>query len=61
MVKISYLLEFIFPSYFFLVLTDTVVQLGWGTGRDWAIGYALLAVLLVYAAWQSRADSRSKS
>ncbi|MCM1982357.1 NCS2 family permease [Lyngbya confervoides] len=31
---------------------DTVVQLGWGTGIDWAIGYGLLALLFLYAAWK---------
>lgn len=34
--------------------TDTVVKLGWGTGSSWALSYALLAVLFVYAAWRHR-------
>ncbi len=29
---------------------DTVVNLGWGTGSRWAIGYLLLAILFLYAA-----------
>jgi len=34
-------------------LGDTVIHLGWGTGRPWAIGYTLLALLLFYAQWQN--------
>ena len=34
--------------------SDTVVHLGWGTGSEWAIGYLLFAILLMYAAWQGR-------
>ena len=37
-----------------LTATDTVVHLGWGTGSSWALGYVLLALLLVFAAWQRR-------
>ena len=34
--------------------SDTVVNLGWGTGSQWALGYLLLALLMVFAAWQHR-------
>ncbi len=34
--------------------TDTVVKLGWGAGAPWAVSYALLAILFVYAAWRDR-------
>ncbi|MEM9135888.1 MAG: NCS2 family permease [Cyanobacteria bacterium P01_F01_bin.42] len=37
--------------------SDTVVHLGWGTGAEWALGYLLLAFLMVFAAWQHRATS----
>jgi AGZA family xanthine/uracil permease-like MFS transporter len=30
--------------------SDTVVDLGWGTGGRWALGYLLLALLFFYAA-----------
>jgi AGZA family xanthine/uracil permease-like MFS transporter len=33
--------------------TDTVVQLGWGVGREWAISYALLAILFGFVAWKN--------
>jgi adenine/guanine/hypoxanthine permease len=32
--------------------SDTVVHLGWGTGSRWALGYGLLSLLFLYAAWQ---------
>lgn len=35
-------------------ISDTVVHLGFGTGASWAVGYALLAILFFYAAWQTR-------
>jgi AGZA family xanthine/uracil permease-like MFS transporter len=35
---------------------DTVIHLGWGSGAQWAIGYSLLALLLLYAQWQSKAN-----
>jgi adenine/guanine/hypoxanthine permease len=38
--------------------TDTVVKLGWGAGAQWAVSYALLAVLFVYAAWRDRLTKR---
>jgi AGZA family xanthine/uracil permease-like MFS transporter len=33
-------------------VADTVVNLGWGTGAPWAVGYILLAILFFYAHWQ---------
>jgi AGZA family xanthine/uracil permease-like MFS transporter len=42
-----------------LTASDTQVNLGWGTGRDWAIGYGLFALMLVYAAWRRRQTQRS--
>ncbi len=33
-------------------VADTVIQLGWGSGATWALSYGLLALLLLYAAWQ---------
>lgn len=33
-------------------LGDTVIDLGWGTGASWALGYFLLALLLLAIAWQ---------
>jgi adenine/guanine/hypoxanthine permease len=33
---------------------DTVVNLGFGAGTPWAVGYILLAILLFYAEWQAR-------
>jgi AGZA family xanthine/uracil permease-like MFS transporter len=35
-------------------VADTVVRLGWGVAAPWAVSYLLLAVLLLYAAWQYR-------
>ncbi len=34
-------------------IADTAIHLGWGTGGSWAVGYALLAIVLGYAAWIS--------
>jgi len=31
---------------------DTAIHLGWGAGASWSLGYALLALLLLYAQWQ---------
>jgi len=31
--------------------TDTVVELGWGAGAEWAIGYLMMAILFLFAAW----------
>ena len=36
--------------------SDTIVHLGWGTGYEWAMGYGLLALLFVFAAWQKRSQ-----
>ena len=33
---------------------DTALQLGWGVGSQWAMGYLLLAIALFYAQWQQR-------
>ena len=33
---------------------DTIINLGWGTGAQWAIGYVLLAIVLFYAQWQKQ-------
>jgi AGZA family xanthine/uracil permease-like MFS transporter len=35
-------------------IADTVVNLGWGTGSSWAVGYILLAILFFYVSWQTR-------
>lgn len=35
-------------------VADTVVNLGWGTGAPWAIGYLLMAILFFYVHWQER-------
>jgi AGZA family xanthine/uracil permease-like MFS transporter len=35
-------------------IADTVVNLGWGTGASWAVGYVLLAILFFYVSWQTR-------
>ncbi len=35
-------------------IADTVVNLGWGTGAPWAIGYLLLTILFFYVDWQER-------
>ncbi|WP_127079172.1 hypothetical protein [Dulcicalothrix desertica] len=32
----------------------SIVDLGWGTGAPWAIGYILFAILLFYVDWQER-------
>jgi AGZA family xanthine/uracil permease-like MFS transporter len=32
---------------------DTVLQLGWGAGSQWALSYLLLAVLLTYVQFTS--------
>jgi len=37
-------------------IADTVIHLGWGSGAQWAIGYSLLALLLLYAQWQSKSN-----
>ncbi len=36
------------------IATDTVLDLGWGKGAEWAVGYLLLAVLLAYAHFSHR-------
>lgn len=33
-------------------MSDTVLQLGWGVGGQWATGYVLVAIVLLYAQWQ---------
>ncbi|WP_051030530.1 hypothetical protein [Halothece sp. PCC 7418] len=33
---------------------DTVIQLGWGVGAQWTIGYILVAIILFYVQWQHR-------
>ena len=33
---------------------DTVMDLGWGAGTQWALGYFWLAIILLYAQWQGR-------
>lgn len=40
-------------------VADTVINLGWGTGDDWAVGYSLLAILFFYAAWQTQRDKHT--
>ncbi|MBW4593215.1 MAG: NCS2 family permease [Brasilonema angustatum HA4187-MV1] len=35
-------------------VADTVVNLGFGTGTPWAVGYILLAILFFYTEWQAR-------
>ncbi|MBD2138658.1 NCS2 family permease [Anabaena sp. FACHB-1237] len=32
-------------------IADTVVNLGWGTGSSWAVGYVLLAILFFYVCY----------
>lgn len=39
-------------------VADTVVNLGWGAGSSWAVGYLLLAILFGYAAFR-HPDNRS--
>lgn len=34
-------------------IADTVINFGWATGGQWAVGYCLLAILFTYAHWQS--------
>ena len=31
--------------------SDTVLQLGWGVGRSWALGYAVMAMVFLAARW----------
>ncbi|MDR9403256.1 MAG: hypothetical protein RI580_07445 [Halothece sp. Uz-M2-17] len=31
-----------------------MIQLGWGAGAQWTIGYILVAITLFYAQWQKR-------
>jgi adenine/guanine/hypoxanthine permease len=38
-------------------IADTVVNLGWGAGTSWAVGYTLLAILFFYVDWQTRSRS----
>ncbi len=33
---------------------DTVIKLGWGAGSAWAVGYILLAILFLYAAFTTK-------
>ncbi|MEM6614819.1 MAG: NCS2 family permease, partial [Cyanobacteria bacterium P01_C01_bin.72] len=35
---------------------DTVLNLGWGVGSEWAVGYIFLSLLLLYAQWQKRSS-----
>ena len=35
---------------------DTVMHLGWGTGRAWAEGYAAITVIVLLARWRQQTD-----
>lgn len=35
---------------------DTVIQLGWGAGAQWATGYLLVTIVLLYAQWQPKSQ-----
>ena len=37
---------------------DTVLNLGWGTGADWALGYLVMAAVFAAAAWAQRRSLR---
>ncbi len=37
---------------------DTVLQVQFGAGSSWAVGYLLLAILFGYAGWQAKAKDR---
>ena len=39
--------------------SDTILDPGWGHGATWAIGYGLLTLLLLWAAWWSPTSSQS--
>jgi AGZA family xanthine/uracil permease-like MFS transporter len=34
--------------------SDTVLQLGWGVGQSWALGYGLMALVFLAARWGLR-------
>jgi adenine/guanine/hypoxanthine permease len=38
-------------------VADTVIQMGWGAGASWAVGYLLMSLLLGFAAWRSKPHS----
>jgi AGZA family xanthine/uracil permease-like MFS transporter len=37
--------------------SDTVLQLGWGVGRSWALGYGVMALVFLAARWGLSADA----
>jgi AGZA family xanthine/uracil permease-like MFS transporter len=37
--------------------SDTVLQLGWGAGRSWALGYGVMALVFLAARWGLSADA----
>jgi adenine/guanine/hypoxanthine permease len=41
-------------------VADTVVNLGFGTGTSWAVGYILLAILFFYTEWQARHQKKNQ-
>jgi AGZA family xanthine/uracil permease-like MFS transporter len=34
------------------IISDTILDPGWGNGASWAVGYLLLALLFFWAGWQ---------
>jgi AGZA family xanthine/uracil permease-like MFS transporter len=38
-------------------VSDTVIQLGWGVGSQWAIGYLFLTMILLYAQYQVKSKN----
>ncbi|PSP15829.1 MAG: permease [Cyanobacteria bacterium QS_8_64_29] len=39
---------------------STAIQLDWGAAAEWALGYMLVAVLLLYAQWQKRGSTAAR-
>jgi len=42
-------------------VADTVINLGWGTGDRWAVGYLLVTLVLLYAWWQKPLPHQSQT
>jgi AGZA family xanthine/uracil permease-like MFS transporter len=42
-------------------IADTVIELGWGAGAQWATAYLLVTIVLLYAKWQTPQSSKPKT
>ena len=42
-------------------VADTVIELGWGAGAQWATAYLLVTIVLLYAKWQTPQSTKPKT